>query len=188
MYMGHRGLCRRVPRQEKVGAKRQHPDDLPWNSPSAWCCLSMHSSHFVPVLHNNVRQYTQSMTETISYKLDVFQNRCLRRILNIVWPNTVSDTELHRRTATRPVTQDVKKRRRRWVGHVLRMSSTAQPRVALRWTVPLWPQEDKLTRGDPEENCREGNGRTGMDLGIPWCGGDRPRWRRYHFLEKPTLS
>ena len=166
MYMGHGGLYRRVPRQEKVGAKRQHPDDLPWNSPSAWCCLSMHSSHFVPVLHNNVRQYTQSMTETISYKLDVFQNRCLRRILNIVWPNTVSDTELHRRTATRPITQEVKKRRWRWNGHVLRMSPTALPRVALRWTFQ-WPQEERQTQRDLGEDCREGNERTGMDMGIP---------------------
>ena len=31
------------------------------------------------------------MTKTISHKLEVFQNRCLRRILRISWPNTISD-------------------------------------------------------------------------------------------------
>ena len=30
------------------------------------------------------------MTKTISHKLDVFQNRCLRRILRIYWPQTIS--------------------------------------------------------------------------------------------------
>ena len=35
------------------------------------------------------------VTKTISNKLDVFQNRCLRRILQIYWPNTITNEELH---------------------------------------------------------------------------------------------
>ena len=31
------------------------------------------------------------MTKTIIHKLEVFQNRCLRRILHIFWPNTISN-------------------------------------------------------------------------------------------------
>ena len=39
-------------------------------------------------------------TKHITNKLDTFQTRCLRRILKIFWPNTVSNKELHERTAT----------------------------------------------------------------------------------------
>ena len=40
------------------------------------------------------------VTTTISRMLEVFQNRCRRRILNIFWPNTISNIELHRKTST----------------------------------------------------------------------------------------
>ena len=51
------------------------------------------------------------MTKTINHKLEVFQNRCLRRILNIFWPNTISNAELHRRTTTKLITHEVQMRR-----------------------------------------------------------------------------
>jgi hypothetical protein len=35
------------------------------------------------------------MIKTISSKLDVFQNRCLRRILHIFWSNMITIEELH---------------------------------------------------------------------------------------------
>ena len=44
------------------------------------------------------------MTKTINHRLEVFQNRCLRKLLKIVWPNTISNVELHRRTSTQPMT------------------------------------------------------------------------------------
>ena len=47
------------------------------------------------------------MTKTISHKLEVFQNISLRRIFNIFWPNTISNAELHRRTTTKLITQEV---------------------------------------------------------------------------------
>lgn len=47
------------------------------------------------------------MTKTISHKLEVYQNRCLQRILRIFWAATRSQLnhELHRRTGTEPITQ-----------------------------------------------------------------------------------
>ncbi|KAK3515953.1 hypothetical protein QTP86_004679, partial [Hemibagrus guttatus] len=36
-------------------------------------------------------------TTAIEQKLEVFQNKCLRRILKIFWPNTISNEELRRR-------------------------------------------------------------------------------------------
>jgi len=43
--------------------------------------------------------------------LDTFQNRCLRRILGIPWPDIISNDELYRRTGVPPVSREVKKRR-----------------------------------------------------------------------------
>ena len=43
------------------------------------------------------------LTTTIISRIDVFQTRCLRRILRIFWPRTISNAELYRRTNTRPL-------------------------------------------------------------------------------------
>ena len=36
-------------------------------------------------------------------KLQVFQNRCVRRFLRVYWPNSLTNTELHRRTDTQAI-------------------------------------------------------------------------------------
>ena len=89
------------------------------------------------------------MTKTISHKLEVFQNKCLRRILRIYWPQTISNYELRRRTGTEPITQQVRRKRWKWTGHVLRMPPAALPRVALRWT-----PDGRRKRGRPKETWR----------------------------------
>ena len=89
------------------------------------------------------------VTKTISNKLDVFQNRCLRRILQIYWPNTITNEELHRRAEIEPISTQVKRRRWRWIGHVLRQQTTALTRIALRWT-----PDGQRKRGRPKETWR----------------------------------
>ena len=75
-------------------------------------------------------------TKHITNKLDTFQTRCLRRILKIFWPNTISNEELHERTATRPISSLIKERRWKWIGHVHRMEPSEIPKIAMRWTPP----------------------------------------------------
>ena len=70
----------------------------------------------------------------ICHTLEVFQNKCLRRILHIFWPNKITNAELLERTGMLPISIEVKKRRWRWIGHVNRMPHTSIPRVAIRWT------------------------------------------------------
>ena len=118
------------------------------------------------------------VTKTISNKLDVFQNRCLRRILQIYWPNTITNEELHRRAEIELISTQVKRRRWRWIGHVLRQQTTALTRIALRWT-----PDGQRKRGPPqenlEENSREGDEGKGLDMGAVWSvvSADRHRWR-----------
>ena len=74
------------------------------------------------------------VTTAITTRLDVFQTRCLRRILLIFFPNTISNKELYKRTNTTTLSQETKRRRWTWIGHVCRIHPTAIPMVGLRWT------------------------------------------------------
>ena len=73
------------------------------------------------------------MTKTISHKLEVFQNKCLRRILCTYWPQTISNYEMRRRTGTEPITQQVpaKKMEMDWscAAHATSSTTTNCPQV-----------------------------------------------------------
>ena len=117
------------------------------------------------------------MTKTISHKQEVFHNRCLHRILRIYWPQTISNYELCRRTGTEPITQQVRQKRWRWIGHVLRMPPAALPRVALRWT-----PDGHRKRGRPKETWRRTVEKERKENSWTWGhlegqAPDRSQWR-----------
>ena len=89
-------------------------------------------------------------TKGICHMLEVFQNKCLRRILHIFWPNKITNAELHDRTGMLPISLEIKKRRWRWIGHVNRMPPTSIPRIAIHWT-PRRKQEEGTTKRDVEK-------------------------------------
>ena len=82
-------------------------------------------------------------------KLEVFQRKCLRSILRIFWPNVISNDDLYLRTSFSPITEVIRQRRWRWIGHVLRMPNTMNAKVALYWT-----PDGKRKRGRPKETWR----------------------------------
>ena len=106
------------------------------------------------------------VTTSISRMLEVFQNRCLRRILNIFWTTTISNIELHWKTSTSSIMTEFKIKRRRWtwVGHVIRMPSDAIPKIALRWTPNAGRRRPKDQRRHGEDHSSE-KGREGIILG-----------------------
>jgi len=111
-------------------------------------------------------------------KLDAFYNRCLRRIQGIFWPRIVSNEELHRICKCRPLSADIRFRRLRWLGHVLRMDARRTPRVALRWT----PQ-GKRAVGRPKITWRATIENDLRSMGMSWGSAqvlarDRDHWRR----------
>ncbi|KAL9960175.1 hypothetical protein ACROYT_G033591 [Oculina patagonica] len=117
------------------------------------------------------------ITKTISHKLDIFQNWCLRRILRIFWPNTISNYELRRITRRETITQQVQRRRWRWIGHVLRMMPKDLPRVAVRWS-----PDGRRKRGRPKETWRRTVEREMRDNEWTWghlerVAADRSQWR-----------
>ena len=87
------------------------------------------------------------VTTTISRMLEVFQNRCLWRILNILWSNTILNVELHRKSSTSPIMTEMKRGRQTWITNVIKMPSGAIPKIAIRWA----PNAGRRTRGRPKE-------------------------------------
>ena len=86
------------------------------------------------------------VTKGICHMLEVFQNKCLKRILHIFWPNKISNAELHEQTGMLPISLEVKKRRWRWIGHVNRIHSKSSHALD-----PRRKQEEGTTKRDVEK-------------------------------------
>ena len=63
-------------------------------------------------------------------------HRSLRRICYIYWPNKISNDELYAKTECYSMATEVKHRRHRWLGHVLRMEQKRISKKGLRWNLP----------------------------------------------------
>ena len=58
----------------------------------------------------------------------------LRRILQIRWPYVVSNRDILAKTKLKTISTEVKLRRWKWVGHILRMDKNSKCETALTWT------------------------------------------------------
>ena len=76
---------------------------------------------------------TWLVTNGLTNKIQVFVNKCLRRILRIWWPNTISNDDLYVRCNQSPIVCEIKRRKWNWIGHTLRKPVTEPCRQALEW-------------------------------------------------------
>ena len=74
------------------------------------------------------------MIKSEETKLNVFLHKCLRRILKIYWAIKVTNEEIRFKTNMEEITQQIKRRHRKLIGHVLRKSVNENTRIALTWT------------------------------------------------------
>lgn len=66
--------------------------------------------------------------------IQVFVNKCLRNILGIRWLDTISNSNLWRKTIKQqPVETTIGTYRWNWLGHTLRKPNTNTTRQALKW-------------------------------------------------------
>jgi hypothetical protein len=118
------------------------------------------------------------MTEADMSKLKGFDNKCLRRILNIFWPNVISNRDLETSSSISSISREITKRRWKWIGHALRLDHDENPHIALTWT-----PDGKRRRGRPREAWRRTVTRERTKLGWnSWIAAehrarDRSRWR-----------
>ena len=122
---------------------------------------------------------TWRTNKKIESRLRGFEGLCLRRILKIRWEQHVTNREVNKRAGACCIVEEIKKRRRRWLGHVLRMSKTRPTHVALRLMPP-----GKRRRGRPlgtwrrtiEEEIKKA-GKTWQE--IEQMAQDREEWRGF---------
>ncbi|VDP18162.1 unnamed protein product, partial [Schistosoma margrebowiei] len=88
-------------------------------------------------------------TTTTIKEVQVFINSCLRKILNIHWPDTINNSLLWERTNQLSAEEEIRKRRWKCIGHTLRKSSNCITRQALTWTL-----EGERKKGRPENTLR----------------------------------
>ena len=120
---------------------------------------------------------TWRTTKTIQHKIQTFVNTCLRRILKIHWPETISNADLWQQTNQRPMEKEILRRRWGWLGHTLRKPNSNITRQALTWN----PQ-GKRRRGRPRNTWRRDLDANIKELGMGWqtvvnAAQDRRRWR-----------
>lgn len=148
-----------------------------WNSKA----LSQHNK--VHIFNTNVKAVllygseTWRVTNTITNKIQTFVNKCLRHILNIRWPEKISNTDLWSRTNQKPVGRDIKERKWRWIGHTLRKPIDNITRQALDWN----PQ-GKRKVGRPKQTWRRSVECEMKEAGMTWTqlkkiAQNRVRWR-----------
>ena len=122
---------------------------------------------------------TWRTTKSTVKRVQTFINSCLRRILQIRWPDTISNNNLWQRTSQLPVEDEIKKRRWGWIGHTLRKPRTNITRQALRWN----PQ-GKRRRGRPRNTWRRDFEADITKMGYTWSqlegmAEDKSLWRSF---------
>ncbi len=83
--------------------------------------------------------------------LQVVLNRCLRTVLGVKWPDTISNNEQWRKTKQQPINLTIRSRWWKWIGHTLRKTNNNITKQALEWN----PQ-GKRNRGRPKNSWGRG--------------------------------
>uniref|UniRef100_A0A914UPB0 Reverse transcriptase domain-containing protein n=1 Tax=Plectus sambesii TaxID=2011161 RepID=A0A914UPB0_9BILA len=120
-------------------------------------------------------------TERIAKKLNVFQQRCLRRIFRISYLEHKTNDKVLKRANVHQLEAIVTERRMRLAGHVLRMNDDRHPKTAMRWT----PRNGKRRVGAPRITWRRTfikDLEDSQDPNIRWVdaeqiAADRRNWR-----------
>ena len=119
------------------------------------------------------------MTEVDLGKLSAFHTKCLRRILRIFWPRTISNKDLLAECNQQDMATILMKRRWKWMGHVIRKDNSSHTKVALHWT-----PEGKRKVGRPKITWRRTVEGEMKSLGHTWgtverMAKDRNQWRAF---------
>ena len=120
---------------------------------------------------------TWRSTKLLIKKLQTFINKCLRKILNIRWPEVISNEELWERTQQSRIEESIKRRKWKWIGHTLRKPENNITRSALEWN----PQGSRR-RGRPKQSWRRSVQDELAKKNITWIEAkrtakNRVRWR-----------
>ena len=135
-----------------------------------WRSTALSGRNKIQIFNNNVKSvllYGSKMrrvTKTSTQKLQTFTNRCLRNILNIRWPEVVSNEELWNKEKPTPMEMEIKKHKWGWIGQTLRKPVSNITRQALEWN----PQ-GKGKVGRPKQTWRQSTDDEIKAAGTTWA-------------------
>ena len=121
---------------------------------------------------------TWKLSEKLINRAQLFINRCLRKILNISWPERISNDELWKRTEQEPTSTRLKRRKWKWLGRTLQRDKTCIPKQS-----PCRKPDGHRKRGRPKNTWRRNLDKEIQDNGMNWrqveaAAQDRQGWRR----------
>ena len=90
-----------------------------------------------------------ALTGKLEKKLRVFQQKSLRRIMKVFYPNLVSNAEILRRSGQRDIVNEITDKKWRWVGHMARKHPEHLTCQAFNWQ-PV----GRRRRGRPRQTWR----------------------------------
>ncbi|VDP60636.1 unnamed protein product [Schistosoma curassoni] len=102
-----------------------------------WNSEQLSTNTKVNVINTNVKTVllygaeTWRTTKAIIQKIQVFINSCPSKIIQICWPDTISNNQLWERTNQIEAEEEIRKKRCKWIGHTLRNSPNRITRQAL---------------------------------------------------------
>ena len=73
------------------------------------------------------------LTKTEAKKPDAFQYKCMKRILRIRWPQTISHQQIQEITGMNRTSDEIRQRRWNWIGHIMRRDREEHCVTALEW-------------------------------------------------------
>ncbi|CAH8593510.1 unnamed protein product [Schistosoma intercalatum] len=120
-----------------------------------WNSKQLSTNTKVRIFNTNVKTVllygaeTWRTTKAIIQKIQVFINNCLRKILQIHLPDTISNNVLWERTNQIPAEDEIRKKRWKWIGHTLRKAPNCVTRQNLTWN-----PEGQRKRGRPKNTLR----------------------------------
>uniref|UniRef100_A0A914W1C4 DUF6451 domain-containing protein n=1 Tax=Plectus sambesii TaxID=2011161 RepID=A0A914W1C4_9BILA len=152
-----------------------------WNSASLSLHLKLRLFSTIVLPTALYAAETWKKTVAIDRKLDVFQQRCLRRILKISYRDRVTNDEVYRRTNTKPLSTVVTERRLQFTGHILRLPDNRLAKAAMRWR----PSRGRRGLGRPRTTWRRTLMEDLRSIDIEWddqhavetAAADRGQWK-----------
>ena len=158
---------------EDISARKKKAQQVFSMLKPVWRSNALRTSTKLRIFTTNVKSVLLYGSETwretaASIKsIQTFVNKCLRNILNIRWPNKISNNDY----------KTIRARKWKCIGHTLRKKDTHITKQALEWN----PQGHRK-RGRPKNTWRRGLTTELSKIGMTWketkrIAMDRKKWR-----------
>ena len=124
---------------------------------------------------------TWKINDSDNKKLDTFQFKCLRRILKVRCSYIISNNDILRITKIKTISDEVKERRWKWIGHVLRKDDNCHCFTALTCA-----PEGRRKVGRPKNNIEANSGERKKCIGVEIVGSSQANSQRQGALEEES--